>query len=188
MWLSKSKWCSQQRSVLKEKNECGELQPFSLKGNYFQFFLEWFLLLFFFSARLFRTLVNQFRHAMTVTVVYKSPFPWTVSACLLWDETTAIRSSARQIPAFSALLFSQNPPRLTIERFSGAAHTIWFVFRQSTDSDNALLMLIKDDAKWDLHNPNAKRWLNVGCIRQMPFVKQILLEKILLVSLPSIKN
>lgn len=59
---------------------------------------------FFFHVCLLRSPVSQFWHAMTVTVVYKSPFPWTVSACLLWDETTAIRSSAPQIPALSAWL------------------------------------------------------------------------------------
>ena len=59
-------------------------------------------LLSFVSVRLFRSHVNRFWHAMTLTVVHKSPFPWTVSACLFWDETTAIRSSAPEIPAVSA--------------------------------------------------------------------------------------
>lgn len=65
---------------------------------------------FFFHVCLLRSPVSQFWHAMTVTVVYKSPFPWTVSACLLWDETTAIRSSAPQIPALSARLCQTPTP------------------------------------------------------------------------------
>lgn len=133
-----------------------------------------FLFLSFLSVRLLRSHVNPFWHAMTVTVVYKSPFPWTVSACLHWDETTAIRSSAQSIPALSARLFCQTPPRPSLQRGSGAAHTfqtIWFVCRQSTDK--TLLTLIKDDVS-EIYSTNAKHWFNVGSIRQMPFGKQII--------------
>lgn len=42
-------------------------------------------------------------------------------------------------------------------------------------------MLIKDDVS-EIYSTNAKRWFDVGCIRQMSFVKQILLEQILSVS------
>ena len=113
VWLRKTKRAAARTDQWwKKGNKSGELQPFSSS-----FFLSS-------CPCLFRSPVSQFRHAMTVTVVYKSPFPWTVSACLLWDETTAIRSSARQIPALSALLLSQSTPRPTIERCTGgAAHT-----------------------------------------------------------------
>lgn len=122
-------------------------------------------------------------------MVYKSPFPRTVSACLFEEETTAIRSLPPQIKALCAQVFCQPPPskpytHLTIEHCSGATYTfrtIWFVFRQSTDK--ALLMLIKDDVS-EIYSTYAKNCFNVGCIRQMPFAKQTLFEKTLSIPLP----
>lgn len=106
-------------------------------------------------------------HAMTVTVVYKSPFPWTVSTCLLWDETRAIRSSALQTPALLCSVFLPKPPT-TQQSNAARCWTIWFVFRQSTDKE--LLMLIKDDVS-EIYPSNAKHWFSVGWITQMSFAK-----------------
>lgn len=104
---------------------------------------------------------------MTVTVVYKSPFPWTVSTCLLWDETRAIRSSALQTPALLCSVFLPKPPT-TQQSNAAPCWTIWFVFRQSTDKE--LLMLIKDDVS-EIYPSNAKHWFSVGWITQMSFAK-----------------
>lgn len=130
--------CSQNRSDMKERNKCGEVQLFFFsKRNDSPVLsciaLEQFLLLFLFfpslsfifSPCLFRSPVSPFWHAMTVTVVYKSPLPWTVSACLFWDETTAIRSSARRIPALSAPTLLPNPPHPAIDALLWCCADIW---------------------------------------------------------------
>ncbi len=112
MWESErpNDSCSLKRSEMKEWNKCGELQLiFLLKKIISSSFLSRRRFLFFFSPLSFFPL-SQFWHAMTVTVVYKSPFPWTVSACLFWNETTAIRSSAVQIPGLFCSTLLPNPP------------------------------------------------------------------------------
>lgn len=80
-----------------------------LSGSFF--ICRFFLFPFIFSLFLFLLLspVSRFWHVVTVTVVYKSPFPWTVSACLFWDETKAIRSSSPQTPAFLCSVSLPNP-------------------------------------------------------------------------------
>lgn len=64
----------------------------------------------FFGPCLFRSPWSQFWQAMTMTVAYKSPSPWIVSAYSFWDETTAIRSSASLFPAIPVVVSCQIPP------------------------------------------------------------------------------
>lgn len=82
------------------------------------------------------------------------PFPWTVSACLLWDETTAISSSAPPTPAlFFCLAFLPKPPTPSNRTQFSAFQTIWFVFRQSTETES--VMLIKDDMRFTQPMPGS---------------------------------
>lgn len=111
---------------------------------------------------------------MTVTVVYKSPFPWTVSASLFLDETTAISSSSAQSPILSAWLFFFakiiHTQQMNIVLVLHTFQTIWFAFRQR--EDGALLMLIKDDVS-EMFSISAKHWLSVGSDRQMSLVNRV---------------
>lgn len=93
------------------------------------------------------------------------PFPWTVSACLLWDETTAISSSAPPTPAlFFCLAFLPKPPTPSNRTQFSAFQTIWFVFRQSTETES--VMLIKDDMS-EIYATNARLWFNASSIRHL---------------------
>lgn len=115
--------CSLNRSEMKETNmeNCSYSFLKKIRSSSFLkcfavfFFSSPFSSFFLFFARLFISPVSQLWHAMTVTVVYKSPFPWTVSAGLFWDETTAIRSSPPQTPALFCPVFLPKPPHPTIE-------------------------------------------------------------------------
>lgn len=92
------------------------------------------------------------------------PFPWTVSACLLWDETTAISSSASPTPAPFLLGFPAKAPTPSNRTQFSAFQTIWFVFRQSTETES--VMLIKDDMS-EIYATNARLWFNASSIRHL---------------------
>lgn len=83
------------------------------------------------------------------------PFPWTVSACLLWDETTAISSSAPPTSApFSAWLSCQSPHTQqsnAVQCFSN--HLVCFQAKYDIES----LKLIKDDMS-EIYATNARLW------------------------------
>lgn len=92
------------------------------------------------------------------------PFPWTVSACLLWDKTTAISSSAPPTPAPFLLGFPAKAPTPSNRMQFSAFQTIWFVFRQSTETDS--VMLIKDDMS-EIYATDARLWFNASSIRHL---------------------
>lgn len=92
------------------------------------------------------------------------PFPWTVSACLLWDETTAISSSAPPTPApFSAWLSCQSPHTQqsnAVQCFSN--HLVCFQAKYDIES----LKLIKDDMS-EIYATNARLWFKANSIRHL---------------------
>lgn len=92
------------------------------------------------------------------------PFLWTVSACLRWDETTAISSSAPPTPAPFLLRFPAKAPTPSNRTQFSAFQTIWFVFRQSTETE--LVMLIKDDTR-EIYATNARLWFNASSISHL---------------------
>lgn len=112
------------------------------------------------------------------------PFPWTVSACLLWDETTAISSSAPPTPApFSAWLSCQSPHTQqsnAVQCFSN--HLVCFQAKYDIES----LKLIKDDMS-EIYATNARLWFKANSIRHLlnrakpiwshPFILRLFFKK-----------
>lgn len=112
VWIRPNDSCSLNRSPpkMKERHKYGDLQlkkQFPVLTQIEIFF--YLFCTFIFLKRVFKSLMSRCWRSMTETVVHKSPSPWSVSACLFWDETTAIRSSAPRIPDFSARFSSQTP-------------------------------------------------------------------------------